>query len=92
VWARSQIGKGTSFVLRLRRLEQAAGGPSLASPSARTALAAAGEVRVGNILVCDDERSICELLDIACAAMATKSKPSPVAKPPSAKSTVPCST
>ena len=42
VWARSQIGKGTSFVLRLRRLEQAAGGPSLASPSARTALAAAG--------------------------------------------------
>ena len=28
VWARSEIGKGTSFVLRLRRLEQAAGGPS----------------------------------------------------------------
>ena len=43
VWARSEVGKGTSFVLRLRRLEQAvASGTSSASESAGTALAAAG--------------------------------------------------
>ena len=50
VWARSEVGKGTSFVLRLRRMEMendheqgAAGGTSTASASAspRTALAAA---------------------------------------------------
>jgi nitrogen-specific signal transduction histidine kinase len=47
VWARSEVGKGTSFVLRLRRMEYAheqgaAGGKSTASASAGTALAAAG--------------------------------------------------
>jgi two-component system sensor histidine kinase PilS (NtrC family) len=43
VWARSEVGKGTSFVLRLRRLDQAgAGGPSSALESAGAALAAAG--------------------------------------------------
>jgi two-component system sensor histidine kinase PilS (NtrC family) len=43
VWARSEVGKGTSFVVRLRRLEQgAAGGTSSASESAGAALAAAG--------------------------------------------------
>ncbi len=43
VWARSEAGKGASFVMRLRRLEQgAAGGPSSASASAGAALAAAG--------------------------------------------------
>jgi signal transduction histidine kinase len=43
VWARSEVGKGTSFVVRLRRLERgAAGGTSSASESAAPALAAAG--------------------------------------------------
>jgi two-component system sensor histidine kinase PilS (NtrC family) len=47
VWARSEVGKGTSFVLRLRRMEYAheqgaPGGKSTASASAGTALAAAG--------------------------------------------------
>jgi len=43
VWARSEVGKGASFVIRLRRLEQgAAGGTSSASASAGAALAAAG--------------------------------------------------
>jgi two-component system, NtrC family, sensor histidine kinase PilS len=43
VWARSEVGKGTSFVLRLRRMEEAiAGGASSASESAAAALAAAG--------------------------------------------------
>jgi len=43
VWARSEVGKGTSFVLRLRRLERgAAGGTAFASESAAPALAAAG--------------------------------------------------
>ena len=43
VWARSEVGKGTSFVLRLRRLEQAAaGGTSSAAEPTRAALAAAG--------------------------------------------------
>jgi two-component system sensor histidine kinase PilS (NtrC family) len=41
VWARSEVGKGTSFVVRLRRLERgAAGGTSSASESAAAALAA----------------------------------------------------
>jgi two-component system sensor histidine kinase PilS (NtrC family) len=43
VWARSEVGKGTSFVVRLRRLEQAvAGGSSSASDAAGVALAAVG--------------------------------------------------
>jgi two-component system sensor histidine kinase PilS (NtrC family) len=43
VWARSEVGKGTSFVLRLRRLEQAAsGGTSSAADPTGAALAAAG--------------------------------------------------
>ncbi len=43
VWARSEVGKGASFVMRLRRLEHgAAGGTSSASASAGAALAAAG--------------------------------------------------
>jgi two-component system, NtrC family, sensor histidine kinase PilS len=52
VWARSEVGKGTSFVLRLRRMDDAhnhghrqaaAGEPSAASsPSAGAALAASG--------------------------------------------------
>ncbi|MGD0469761.1 MAG: ATP-binding protein [Terriglobales bacterium] len=43
VWARSEVGKGTSFVVRLRRLERgAAGGTSSALESAGAALAAAG--------------------------------------------------
>ena len=42
VWARSEVGKGTSFVVRLRRLDRsAAGGTSSASESAGAALAAA---------------------------------------------------
>src|ERR1700724_678276 len=50
VWARSAVGKGTSFVVRLRRMEQgAAGGISSssasASASAGAALASAGGTR-----------------------------------------------
>ena len=30
---------------------------------------------MGNILVCDDERSICEMLDIALRREATRSRP-----------------
>src|SRR5260370_1158410 len=48
VWARSAVGKGTSFVVRLRRMEQGAAGgtsSSSASASAGTALAAAGGTR-----------------------------------------------
>jgi two-component system sensor histidine kinase PilS (NtrC family) len=40
VWARSEVGKGTSFVVRLRRLEQAAAADETTSESARAALAA----------------------------------------------------
>jgi two-component system sensor histidine kinase PilS (NtrC family) len=48
VWARSEVGKGTSFVLRLRRLEQAAsGGTSSAAEPAGAALAAAGGANRG---------------------------------------------
>jgi two-component system sensor histidine kinase PilS (NtrC family) len=49
VWARSEVGRGTSFVVRLRRMEMendhrqgAAGGTSSAAASAGAALAAAG--------------------------------------------------
>ncbi len=43
VWARSEVGKGTSFVLRLRRMEQAVpSGNSSALASAGCALAATG--------------------------------------------------
>ena len=47
VWARSEVGKGTSFVVRLRRMDHdhvqgAAGGTSSASQSAGAARAAAG--------------------------------------------------
>jgi len=46
VWARSEVGKGTSFVVRLRRMEYAhergAAGGASASNSAGAALAAAG--------------------------------------------------
>jgi two-component system sensor histidine kinase PilS (NtrC family) len=52
VWARSAVGKGTSFVVRLRRMEYAhdndqaaAGGTSSASASSGAALAAAGGTR-----------------------------------------------
>jgi two-component system sensor histidine kinase PilS (NtrC family) len=52
VWARSELGRGTSFVVRLRRMEDAhdhdqdaAGGTSSASASAGAALAAAGGTR-----------------------------------------------
>jgi two-component system sensor histidine kinase PilS (NtrC family) len=49
VWARSAVGKGTSFVVRLRRMEQGAAGgtssSSATSASAGAALAAAGGTR-----------------------------------------------
>ena len=49
VWARSEVGKGTTFVVRLRRLEQAVeSGTSSASESTQTALAAgAGAAAAG---------------------------------------------
>jgi two-component system sensor histidine kinase PilS (NtrC family) len=43
VWARSEVGKGTSFVLRLRRMD--AGVPSAAPPAAQSAAATAGGTR-----------------------------------------------
>lgn len=47
VWARSEVGKGTSFVVRLRRLEQAAAaGTSSAAEPVRGALAAGAGVGV----------------------------------------------
>ena len=46
VWARSEVGKGTSFVVRLRRLEQAAASETTsASETVRAALAAGGASR-----------------------------------------------
>jgi two-component system sensor histidine kinase PilS (NtrC family) len=48
VWARSALGKGTSFVVRLRRMEHdqnAPGGPASASESPAAALAATGGSR-----------------------------------------------
>ncbi|MGA9528920.1 MAG: ATP-binding protein [Terriglobales bacterium] len=42
VWARSEPGKGTSFVLRLKRIEDAANQPLPATPGTETALAATG--------------------------------------------------
>jgi hypothetical protein len=49
VWARSEVGKGTSFVLRLRRLEErVTGNPSVSSGSSLavvTTAAAGGSSR-----------------------------------------------
>jgi two-component system, NtrC family, sensor histidine kinase PilS len=42
VWARSQVGKGTSFVLRLRRLDELATALPAASKSAENSLATLG--------------------------------------------------
>lgn len=43
VWARSEVGKGTSFVVRLRRMEQGAvAAPTLAAQVSTAAAAAAG--------------------------------------------------
>jgi signal transduction histidine kinase len=39
VWARSEVGKGTSFVVRLRRMEE--GMPAVSSGTSQTASAAA---------------------------------------------------
>ena len=78
VWARSKPGQGTTFVLRLRRLDAersvAVGSsrpwrrskPSQSHSSGDSLQRPPGQGgRVANILVCDDERSICEMLDIA---------------------------
>jgi two-component system, NtrC family, sensor histidine kinase PilS len=51
VWARSEVGKGTSFVMRLRRLEyvhEPTVTTSFASVSARAAMAAAGAGTAGD--------------------------------------------
>jgi two-component system sensor histidine kinase PilS (NtrC family) len=46
VWARSEVGRGTSFVVRLRRMDVAISStPSLASQSAAAAAAAGGAPR-----------------------------------------------
>ena len=65
VWARSKLGQGSVFVLRLRRYatEEAACGSARHGRWSRQR--PRQEARMGNILVCDDERSICEMLDIA---------------------------
>jgi K+-sensing histidine kinase KdpD len=44
VWARSEVGKGTSFVLRLRRLEEE-GMPSSTGPQIAVAAVAGGGTR-----------------------------------------------
>ena len=89
VWARSEVGKGTSFVLRLRRMENereserrrrilrisihwnCAGSHGAGAGGSRawvTFLSSTTNARSAN----------CSIL--LCAAMATKSKPSPAAK------------
>ena len=73
VWARSKVGEGSVFVLRLRRLAAVQSLPAKRPAAKPELLPDAGETwrrapeveRMGNILVCDDERSICEMLDIA---------------------------
>ena len=67
VWARSKPGQGTTFVLRLHRLdaERPATGRERTSDKTCSRAPLRREVRMANILVCDDERSICEMLDIS---------------------------
>ena len=74
VWARSRIGEGSVFVLRLRRLTVAEDAPESRPAKSNSFLSRKKALqqrlqreggRMGNILVCDDERSICEMLDIA---------------------------
>ena len=76
VWARSKPGQGTTLVLRLRHLDAEraasaermliAGRTNLGRWERRGPLRLLPEeVCVANILVCDDERSICEMLDIS---------------------------
>ena len=77
VWARSKLGEGSVFVLRLRRVWQRrrrCTAPAAAGRERDSRHRDAGNrgcsrrqegARMGNILVCDDERSICEMLDIA---------------------------
>ena len=77
VWARSKLGEGSVFVLRLRRAGSGRkflrADCTVAKPqrpardrgSSRGCGRAREAARMGNILVCDDERSICEMLDIA---------------------------
>jgi signal transduction histidine kinase len=47
VWARSETGKGTSFVVRLRRLEQASAGVTSSASESVRAASAAGAVGGG---------------------------------------------
>ena len=76
VWARSKLGEGSVFVLRSaarrggRKARRSATCRCVTTPGRSSA----GQLRpqpgaeaapMGNILVCDDERSICEMLDIA---------------------------
>ena len=75
VWARSKLGEGSDFVLRLRRrtaeedqrprVFRRRHGLAVAGGASRVRRRPREEARMGNILVCDDERSICEMLDIA---------------------------
>jgi CheY-like chemotaxis protein len=73
VWARSKPGQGTTFILscgvwmrsgkrRAQRLKIASPLPAADPRNWRLQRKGGG---VANILVCDDERSICEMLDIA---------------------------
>ena len=97
VWARSKLGKGTTFVLRLRRMEQRSRRSQTRAcasrtPRGRAPAAAAQEERMGNILVCDDERSICEMLDIALRRDGHKVETVTGGERPSARSTARCTT
>ena len=78
VWARSKLGQGSDFVLRLRHVAAAetlpagqvarlSNSPAAARgwPRFSSPMPPREENSMGNILVCDDERSICEMLDIA---------------------------
>ena len=100
VWARSKPGQGTTFVLRLRRLD-AERPATTASFSGKLRRAASCQPprprnsrlprqkggRVANILVCDDERSICEMLDIALRRDGHRVETVNSARPPRTKST-----
>ena len=86
VWARSEAGKGTSFVVRLRRMENemrlaaepAARGTSSASASSGAALAGAeGRSAWVTFSSATTNAPSANCSTLPCAAMATKSKPSP---------------
>ena len=101
VWARSEVGKGTSFVVRLRRMDSAATRASAPQPERPPHRRLRRELRwrrreernawvTFSSATTSAPSANCSILP--CAAMATRSKPSPAAKRPSARSTARSST